>query len=164
MPAAPVCADKDDIAHWDGDPSYGDEYSERAWRGYYSCTSAEVRKAYALRLKNAVSGSAWRLMHTPPELAVTKLVADAETKPEETVELFTTVVCDCCLRKREDFNNFFRRDTRNTKARSSRTSSPAARGSASRTPHSRPRRKSLKICARAFSLSSRTLRTHTGAS
>lgn len=29
-----VYVDKDGTMHWDGDPVYGDEYSERAWLGY----------------------------------------------------------------------------------------------------------------------------------
>lgn len=103
-------------SNWDGDPAFGDECSERAWLGYYSCKSIEDKKSYVLRLKNALSGRAWRLMHTRQELAISKLVKDVGNKPKETVEVFIAVVRGAYekvapLRKREAFNNFFLKGT-----------------------------------------------------
>lgn len=112
-----VYVDKDGTMHLDGDPAFSDEFSERAWLGHYSCKSAEHRQSYVLRLKNALSRRAWRLTHTRPELAVTKLLADAEAKPKETFVIFLAVVRAGCekevlLRKHEAFNNLFRKDAR----------------------------------------------------
>lgn len=64
-----------------------------------------------------LSGIAWQLTHTRPELIVPKVVSDAETKPKDIVEPFSTVVRTSCekvapLRKREAFNNFVRKGTR----------------------------------------------------
>ena len=41
--AGPVWVDKEQVVHYHGDPSYGEEYAERVWLAYFSLGKEEAK-------------------------------------------------------------------------------------------------------------------------
>ena len=85
--AGPVWVDKEQVVHYNGDPSYGEEYTERVWLAYFSLGKEEAKQSYVVKLKNALTGRAWTMVHKRPEIGAEKLMNEGTTKPKETVEL-----------------------------------------------------------------------------
>ena len=113
---APVWVDKDGIAHYNGDPAFGEEWQERALLGF-ATVKKEDKQLYALKLKNALSGRAWTMTHKKEEIQVTKLMKDCETDPQKAVMMVLEVVRAACekvapIRKNEAFDLFFERGFR----------------------------------------------------
>ena len=76
-----VYVDKEGVVHWDGEPTSGEEFEERAWLAYYSLKDAD-RTLYPLKLKNALYDRAWRLTHRRPELNVENCVKLQKRTPK----------------------------------------------------------------------------------
>ena len=106
---------KDGAVHWNGDPAFGEEWEERAWLSFHTTATPEQQKLFPLKLLNNLSDRAWRLTHKRPELQVQQLLAAKD--PKTATELVLTLVRAACekvapLRKREAFDNFFRKGGR----------------------------------------------------
>ena len=82
----PVWVDKEGVAHYNGDPSYGEEWEERALLGFAAVKEAD-RKLYPLKLKNALTGRAWTMTRKRPEISILKLTEDAEANPRTATEV-----------------------------------------------------------------------------
>ena len=113
---ASVYVDKEGIVHWDGDPAYGEEFEQRTWLAYYTHKQTD-QKMFPLRIMNGLAGRAWRLSHKRPELEVSKLLESAAEDSKATVTMVITTIRASCekvapLRKKEAFNNFFRKGYR----------------------------------------------------
>ena len=113
-----VYVDKDGVPHYDGDPSMGEEWAERAILGLGSCLTKETQKAYPLRL-NALSGRAWTMCHKKDDITAVKLTIGAaeDDGPMDTTMMLINVVRKTCekaapLKKRDAFEEFFRRGAR----------------------------------------------------
>ena len=68
-----VTVDKDGVPHYNRDPAHGEEWEESAILGLASCLTQESRKAYPMRLKNALNGRAWTMCHKKDEITASKL-------------------------------------------------------------------------------------------
>ena len=112
--------DKDGIPHYNGDPLRGEEWAERAILGLVSCINTDAKKAYPLRLKNALNGRAWTMCHKKDEITADKLVTLAAANPEgpmNATRLLIETIRKTCekaapLKKRDAFEDFFRRGAR----------------------------------------------------
>ena len=66
-----VWVDKDSVPHYDGHISYADEWEERALLGFGSVSTDENRAgAFVFKLKNALTGRAWTLIHRKDEVSL----------------------------------------------------------------------------------------------
>ena len=109
--------DKSMVVHYDGNPKFAEEYNERVILGFQSLSSSE-KASYAAKLKNALSGRAWTLVHKRPEISAEKLISLAASEPTGTtgpqaaVSLLVKTVRQSCERvapllKNQVFEEYF---------------------------------------------------------
>ena len=108
----PLYLDKDSVVHYNGDPSFGEEYEERCLLGYESQPTKETKASYAIRLKNGLTGRAWQLTHKKAEITTSKWMADAEKDSLAATKLMITTVRAACewvapLQKQTAFDELF---------------------------------------------------------
>ena len=95
--------DKNMVVHYDGNPKFAEEYNERVLLGFQSLSTNE-KASYAAKLKNALSGRAWTLVHKRPEISAEKLISLAASEPTGTtgpqaaVSLLVKTVRQSCER------------------------------------------------------------------
>ena len=109
--------DKNMVVHYDGNPKFAEEYNERVLLGFQSLSTNE-KASYAAKLKNALSGRAWTLVHKRPEISAEKLISLAASEPTGTtgpqaaVSLLVKTVRQSCERvapllKNQVFEEYF---------------------------------------------------------
>ena len=109
--------DKNMVVHYDGNPKLAEEYNERVLLGFQSLSATE-KSSYAAKLKNALSGRAWTLVHKRPEISAEKLIQLSASEPSSTsgplaaVTLLVKTVRQSCERvapllKNQVFEEYF---------------------------------------------------------
>ena len=109
--------DKNMVVHYDGNPKFAEEYNERVLLGFQSLSATE-KASYAAKLKNALSGRAWTLVHKRPEISAEKLIQLSSSEPSSTsgplaaVTLLVRTVRQSCERvapllKNQVFEEYF---------------------------------------------------------
>eukprot|EP00959_Pyramimonas_sp_CCMP1952_P371730 7784396-Pyramimonas_sp.AAC.1 len=56
----PIFVDKEGVVHYNGDPSYGEGFEDRAIFGYLA-SEEKINKLHAIKLNNSLNGRAWTL-------------------------------------------------------------------------------------------------------
>eukprot|EP00959_Pyramimonas_sp_CCMP1952_P267934 5601943-Pyramimonas_sp.AAC.1 len=72
----PLFVDKEGVVHYNGDPSYGEEFEERAILGYHA-SEEKIKKLYAIKLKNSLNGRAWALTRKKAEISTQAVLDEA---------------------------------------------------------------------------------------
>ena len=68
--------DKEGVAHYNGDPAYGEEFEERAILGFHA-SEEKIQKLYAIKIKNSLNGRAWNLTRQKSDISTDEVLKKA---------------------------------------------------------------------------------------